>query len=57
MNMIFRKDNFCTDSLHQQNLSVQIPESKAYNSVAYLKNASFSKHVAAVFAGIIQLNF
>ena len=35
---------FPTDSLHQQNLSVQIPESKAYNSVAYLKNASFSKY-------------
>ena len=26
------------------NLTVQIPESKAYNSAAYLKNASVSKY-------------
>ena len=35
---------FPTDSLHQNDLTVQIPESKAYNSAAYLKNASVSKY-------------
>lgn len=35
---------FPTDSSHQQDLTVQIPESKAYNSAAYLKNASVSKY-------------
>ena len=31
-------------SSHQNDLTVQIPESKAYNSAAYLKNASVSKY-------------
>lgn len=35
---------FPTDSSHQNDLTVQIPESKAYNSAAYLKNASVSKY-------------
>ena len=35
---------FPTDSSHQQDLTVQIPGSKAYNSAAYLKNASVSKY-------------
>ena len=35
---------FPTDSLHQNDLTVQIPESKAYNSAAYLKNASVSQY-------------
>ena len=33
-----------TDSSHRQNLTTQIPAGKAYNAVAYLKNASFSKY-------------